>query len=329
MNQTFSIQKLDSGGVITNYYCNSSCRHCLYRSGPLWPEQYMERSMAEYVFLTVKKLGCSSVHIGGGEPFLNQDRLCETVEAAKACGMAIEYIETSSSWYEDDFNASRIINKLKNSGVSTLLVSISPFHNEHIPLIKVKNILRICKENSMNVFDWNYSFLNELELLDQSVPHSLSDLQQTFGEEYPQNIPSRYWISPGGRALEFFKSIHHGITIPALLSRNRGVCTELSSVDHFHIDLFGNYIPGLCSGLSIRLKDLGSPLDPEMYPIITTLTTRGIHGFLLYAMDRFGFEASKASYLSKCELCFEIRKFFVRTLQYDSIELRPVEFYYM
>ncbi|MBW2707116.1 MAG: hypothetical protein JRD84_12515, partial [Deltaproteobacteria bacterium] len=34
-----------------------------------------------------------------------------------------------------------------------------------------------------------------------------------------------------------------------------------------HIDLFGNYIPGLCSGLAIAIGDLGRPLSNETYPL--------------------------------------------------------------
>lgn len=41
----FSIDRLQSGGVITNYTCTSRCAHCLYGCSPGWPKEYMDRDM--------------------------------------------------------------------------------------------------------------------------------------------------------------------------------------------------------------------------------------------------------------------------------------------
>jgi len=30
------IGRLASGGIITNYFCTSTCRHCLYNCSPRW-----------------------------------------------------------------------------------------------------------------------------------------------------------------------------------------------------------------------------------------------------------------------------------------------------
>ncbi|NLJ40831.1 MAG: radical SAM protein [Clostridiales bacterium] len=65
------INRLVSGGIITNYHCSSKCKHCSYSSSPEWPKDYMTKAMANEVFAILKRMGCNRVHIGGGEPFLN------------------------------------------------------------------------------------------------------------------------------------------------------------------------------------------------------------------------------------------------------------------
>jgi len=102
---------------------------------------------------------------------------------------------------------------------------------------------------------------------------------------------------------------------------------ELSETSHFHIDLFGNYIPGLCSGLAISRDDLGKPLTRQKYPIVISLFQHGIRGLVDMAQNKFGFAPAKDGYINKCDVCTEIRTFLVRNNVDASSELQPVEFY--
>ena len=63
----FVIKKLRSGGLITNYFCSSSCGHCLYNCSPHWEKRYIDPYTVEKNLRAVRALGCRSVHIGGGE----------------------------------------------------------------------------------------------------------------------------------------------------------------------------------------------------------------------------------------------------------------------
>jgi len=74
-SRRLAINHLDSGGLITNYYCTSRCRHCLYGCSPGWEKRYIDTETTEKNLLKVKGLGCNSIHIGGGEPFLKPDEL--------------------------------------------------------------------------------------------------------------------------------------------------------------------------------------------------------------------------------------------------------------
>ena len=146
------INSLRSGGIITNYFCSSKCKHCLYGCSPLWKKEYISYQQAVDNFRTIKKLGCHSVHIGGGEPFLKINSLEQVLKAAEENNVSIEYIETNSSWYKDDFETVNILRNLKMHGLTTLLISMSPFHNEFIPLRKVKGVLNACRSAGLPGF---------------------------------------------------------------------------------------------------------------------------------------------------------------------------------
>lgn len=327
MAHSLIISSLLSGGLITNYYCTSSCAHCLYRCSPLWPKKFIDVTTAREQLTIIKNLGCQSIHIGGGEPFLNPDALISVLDEAAKAKIAIQYVETNSSWFQRLDNACELLQEISKRGVRALLVSISPFHNEYIPFYKVKGVIDSCKKTGIAVNAWTWDFFEEIDSLDDKETHSLTEFSNRFGEDYISRIPCRYWISPGGRALDTFSKVSSRITVPALLSRFKEGCSELASVSHFHVDLFGNYIPGLCAGLSIKSEDLGKTLDSDKYPLLTLLFNQGVKGLFRMAMEEYGFEPRKALYFNKCELCFEIRKYLVCSANLKSAELCPHEHY--
>lgn len=146
------IERLFSGGVITNYYCSSACKHCLYNSSPSWKKEYMTEEMADKVFKTLKNFSIFSVHIGGGEPFLNFEGLKKVIQKANENDVYIEYIETNASWVENEDDVKRKLRELKNLGIETILVSISPFHNEYIPFKKVLRLIQLLDEVGIGIF---------------------------------------------------------------------------------------------------------------------------------------------------------------------------------
>ena len=107
---------------------------------------------------------------------------------------------------------------------------------------------------------------------------------------------------------------------------DRGVVTRTETI-HFHMDLFGNYIPGLCSGLAIRREDLGSPLKESSYPLLHRLVTGGIRGLYQWAQDRHDFQPGRTNYINKCDLCTEIRTHLAQNSDETFAELMPLEFY--
>ena len=326
--EEFVIKRLQSGGLITNYYCTSRCRHCLYNCSPDWPKEYISAEDAEASFQTIRSLGCHAVHIGGGEPLLQPKVLLAVLDAAERSGMHIEYVETNSSWYRDPDSALELLAGLKQKGLQTLLVSISPFHNEHSPFARVAGVMAAARSAGMQLFPWVEGFIPDLRALDTGRPHAFAEFEAHFGSDYLQQVLQRYWIHMGGRALNAFRGILPEKPLSRVLEEGGSSCAaELSDTSHFHIDLYGNYIPGLCAGLAIRREDLDARLDGRGYPVLGLLVDQGIGGLCRWARDRHGFRPSRRGYINKCDLCTDIRTQLVQNTSEEFTELRPKEFY--
>jgi hypothetical protein len=324
----FKIKRLVSGGLITNYFCVSSCRHCLYNCSPYWEKKYISSQTAEENLRTIRKLGCSAVHIGGGESLLRPEELGDVLQIAMKVGVAVGYVETNSSWFKDPDSAMAILLNLRKQGLQTLLVSISPFHNEYIPFSRIQGVIEAARRTGIGIFPWISDFIADLSELDAAGTHSLKEFEERFGQDYVTHLLQRYWIHMGGRALETFRPYLAEKSAQEICDENSGRCAaELLNTRHFHLDLFGNYIPGLCSGLSIKREDLGKALPAERYPVLTTLFHEGIRGIFKMAQEEFDYTPAKDSYINKCDLCTEIRTFFVHNDFGGAAELNPREFY--
>jgi len=288
----------------------------------------LDVAAAERYLQIVRSLGCRSVHIGGGEPMLRPDKLGEVLTTAGRAGVLIEYVETNSSWFQNLESAIRILSDLRRKGLRTLLVSISPFHNEFIPFSKVNGVIEACRKTDVNVFPWINGFVRDLSKFDTNKTHTLQAFEDKFGQDYLLSVLQRYWIHMGGRALETFRSVVNLKPPQQIIAENATGCAlELTDTSHFHIDLFGNYIPGLCSGLSISAEDLGKPLSEKRYPVITSLFRSGIKGIYMLAQKELAFSPKRSGYINKCDLCTEIRTLFVENDFGGLTEFNPREFY--
>ncbi len=319
------IPQLLAGGLITNYHCTSECRHCLYRSSPRREKGYVEYETAREIFHTAKRMGCSSMHIGGGESFLDADGLMDVLRAASRERMEIEYVETNSIWFSSPDNADALLRKLQRLGLAQLLVSISPLHNEFTPFRKVRGVMAACSRVGISVFPWVRGFLADLEQLDENIKHSMAEYTELFGPDYLEDFPNRYWVHWGGRALESFRAVRPLHPASKILGHT-DPCRSLLDTSHFHFDLNDNYVPGLCAGLAVRREDAEGELDQEHYPILNALVETGVRALAELAAS-IGVEPSREQYMNKCDLCDDLRAGMVRAGWDASAELAPVGHY--
>ena len=320
----FAIKHLVSGGVIANYNCASRCGHCLYNCGPHRSRDFLDAVVAEKIFRAILRQGCRSVHIGGGEPLLQPRKLGAVLEAARTAGMGIDYVETSSAWFADSEKALSSLQALKQAGLRTLLVSISPFHNAAIPYDRVMGVIEASRRCGIQVFPWVNAFVRDLSRMDTSRPHGMDEFEEAFGAGYLKRVPDRYWIHLGGRALQTFRAVYPQHPLEHILDNSPSDCSRaLGDTSHFHIDLYGNYIPGLCSGLAVAMEDLGGPLTDGDYPLLHCLVTEGIRGLYQLAVRDYGFVPHHSAYLNHCDVCNEIRGDLIRSHVGRFRELAP------
>ncbi len=317
-------QLSNGGGLIVTYRCTASCAHCLYKSSPRRDPAYMGEGMLRKLLRKAASLGCRSFHIGGGEPFLDPDALLRVIRVMREEGATIDYLETNGFWYRDPDSAAALLERIQEAGCQTLMVSLCPFHIPYIPLYKVEGAIAAAARVGMEFFLWQEQYYRELSSLDKRKTHSLEELEERFGKEYVARAAARFGLWVNGRALQTLKPYLEHRSAEDIVRLESTGCRELTRTNHFHLDLYGNYVPPGCVGLALEYRLLGREL-PEEYQLLRLLGERGIGGLYEYARNQHGFTPHAEGYVSKCDLCYSIRKTPEGISKYP--EIGPFEFY--
>lgn len=297
--------RMSYSGVITNYNCPAACRHCMFCSSPRAGKDFIAPEMAEIISVKLAQAGVSSMHIGGGEPFLNFEALCGLLRAMKKAGVGVDYIETNAFWCRDTEEIMERLRILQELNVDTVMASVDPFHIEFVPLERPLRLVQALRRAGMDYFVWQDRFLERLLPLDVSQTHGKDELVQLLGEDYIEETAREYGIGVNGRALSIAKKLY--VNQPAGRLAASEPCTSILSGRHCHVDLYGQVIPSGCPGISIELDDfIAGRLPAEKYPAAYRLYTGGTAALLDYAQAE-GFEPDPEGYPTRCSLCYSIR----------------------
>ena len=317
------INQLSSGGIIANYQCPAACGHCLYGCSPSAQPGYMDEATAARLCENLRRLGCRSLHIGGGEPFLDIEGLVGLVKTIRKCGIGLDYIETNAAWITgDDARNRKVLSDVASAGGECVMVSADPFHVEFIPFWKPQKLLRLLQSMGISHFIWQERYWPLLERLDPGKTYDRLELAHIFGYDVQHQCAQEYGMRFHGRALNLLRKYGEKKTIQAPAKP----CAQLLGTNHFHVDFMGRYIPPGCTGMGILLEDMGKELDPASYPVLSRLFAQGLSGLLEYAQE-LGYRLDPEGYVSKCELCFDIRKFLISTDRQGHPDLTPERFY--
>ena len=326
------IAPLSSGGLILSYQCSNECKHCLYASAPDWQDWADESTIDRLIEQIAKhKQFLTGIHIGGGEPLLRPKLIAYTIKKLNEYLVPIEYVETNAFWCYNDERTEATFNLLKEAGLHSILVSISPFHLEYVPREKTDRAIRIGKKvfGPNQVIIYTEFFHRQFAELDPKQTVPLEDYITAIGaENAPMTFASEYNLIPNGRVPvqlgdQFARQ-------PASAFWGETCKREITSPYHIHIDLYGHYISGLCAGISLGsafdLESIYGGLDLSQRPILTMLYEEGVQALFKWAVEQHGYKELSEGYIAKCHLCLDIRRFLV-SKQCGYPELAPIEFY--
>jgi hypothetical protein len=262
----------------------------------------------EEICAVLRRGGVGSVHIGGGEPFLDAGGLLTVVRCLRAAGISLDYVETNAFWAAGEQEARGTLRALAAEGVNALCVSLDPFHAEHVPYGLPLKLAKLCDETGMGYFLWKQQFLRPLSGLAPSSAHSREELEKGLRPGYINDTARSYGIRLGGRAVNIEEEYGPSHSLADLLKKGKNSpCGDLLSTGHFHVDQDGYFIPPGCTGLRLPLAEAVDGVPAGKYPVFETLYEGGPAALLDFAGDR-GFVPEK-NYPSLCNLCFHIRAF--------------------
>jgi len=292
-------------GIMTGYSCSAACRHCMFCSSPQAGRRFMTQETAERIAGRLRQAGVSSMHIGGGEPFLNFDSLCALLSALQKSGVGVDYIETNAFWCTDDRITREKLRKVRSLGVDTVMASVDPFHIEYVPLERPLRLVRALRELGMDYFVWQDRFLERLLPLDIARTHTTEEMKALLGDNYIEDTAREYGIGVNGRALAIAKNLY--ALQPAETLAADEPCGHMLSGRHCHVDLYEKVIPSGCPGIAIDLEDFfARRLPAAKYPVAHRLYTGGLRALLDYAREA-GFTPDEAGYPTQCSLCYAVR----------------------
>ncbi|NVM04828.1 MAG: 4Fe-4S cluster-binding domain-containing protein [Candidatus Helarchaeota archaeon] len=326
-----------SGGVILSYKCSAECRHCMYICSPKWnadwiSESDLEKGLSQLVG-NIKSSPYGNdvislnhgLHFTGGEPFLNFNILLRAVEISDKLNIPSTFVETNCYWCKDDKITREKLEILKEKGLKGILISVNPFFAEYIPFERTERCICISKTVfGENVLIYQNEYYRLFKILGIKEKISIEDFLKLTKNEYFIGKVELFFM---GRAIyrlkNFFPTypVHVFFNIP---------CQPLFLRDwHNHFDNYGNFMPGYCGGISLgnwqNLQNLlENGINLEDYPILRYLIANDMEGLFKFAVD-FGYVESQSGYLSKCDLCLDIRKHLISKQNFD--ELKPKDFY--
>jgi hypothetical protein len=252
----------------------------------------------------LRKGGIGSVHIGGGEPFLDFQGLAMAVEELRDAGITLDYIETNAFWAAGA-DGPAMLKRLRSLEVEALCISVDPFHAEYVPYALPLRLAKLCEKNGLGYFLWKQQFLPALSRLDAVKTHSRAGLEAVLGDAYISNTARLYGLRIGGRAVNI-EGEYAGRGALADFTDSKP-CGDLLSTGHFHVDADCCFIPPGCTGIRIPLAEAVEGIPEGKYPVFEALYYGGTGALLEFARGQ-GFVPEK-TYPSRCGLCFRVRAF--------------------
>ncbi len=337
------LSPIDSCGVIFTYECSCACKHCLYACGPKWDGWMNERDL-DAIYAGIKGVWgerntqprpgplFQGVHLAGGEATIKFDFLVNAVRQARELGLYLDYVETNAAWCVSASDVKKKFEALREAGLERVLVSCSPWHAEKVPLKNTLLAAEVARQifGPQGVIVYIREFVDLIAEFGTDKPVPLKRWTDKYGEQRAGTIFwEGYGLIPGGRS-----GYHLGHLVPARKAESfagQDCGSELMLSRHAHFDLYRNYVPGFCGGISLgKIEELPrfyEEFNIRKVPLVKLLVEKGSYGLMEMGKREFGYEELEG-YAGKCHLCVDVRRHIAGHTD-EFKELEPRRFYDM
>ena len=326
-----------SVGLVLSYKCSAECRHCMYACSPKWKGDWIGQEDLETVLsqlagkISPSPWGAQAIgvndglHFTGGEPFLNFELLLKAVKIADEHKIPSTFVETNCYWSKDDDVTRDKLRLLQENGLKGILISVNPFYAEYVPFERSERCIRISEEVfSKNVMVYQSEYYRQFRELGIKERISIENYLKLTTKE---DLAERVELFLMGRAAYQLKGFYS--LFPPDTFFDEPCHPPFLRNWHNHFDNYGNILPGYCGGISLgswqnleRLLKEG--IDLEAHPVLGFLIAEDVQGLFQFARD-LGYQESRKGYVSKCDLCLDLRKYLCSIQDFE--ELNPKEFY--
>ncbi|MBS7642034.1 MAG: hypothetical protein QW374_00230 [Candidatus Bathyarchaeia archaeon] len=335
-----------SAGIILTYKCTSECKHCMYACSPRRENVWMNKHLFEFIVERITSITSHvyrgtrnrihginyGFHLTGGEPFINFQLLSSYVKSASNIGLPSMFVETNCFWCNSDNDVVDRLTILRRTGLHGILISVNPFMLEYVDFRNVKRCLRIALNifGSSNTMVYHPYFYKQAENMNIEGKMAFDEyLRIALSKGYSlTDIFNPYILLPMGRLCYQLNRFYDRKDAKFYIGEE--CLDELTRPWHIHMDCYGNYIPGYCSGISIgsvwsinEMIEVGVDLSDK--PVIEALS-KGIGELYRLAIEGYGYKPLNEGYISKCHLCLDIRRYLALDVG-GFKDLQPVEFY--
>lgn len=282
-------------GILMWNTCNAKCAHCAVSSGPkergvMTDEQIRSLIDAAFYDSVSPKIGLS-----GGEAFLFFERLCHIVQYATSRGAQVS-INTNGFWATTLEKGIEKVRKLKEMGLSRLVVSTDEYHEKYIPRERILNVIKACKTLHLEV---------ELQFVAAKNTARLADFLRDYGDillnvrcrEIPCHPVGRAQTEVNEKDLFLEVGVPDGLCPSAILS----------------ISAYGNVIPCCNTAGHLPALQIGSIDESliELYQkfqsssLFKVLVRKGPKA-LVEAAIQAGYKPRSDGYIDQCHLCYDL-----------------------
>lgn len=145
------LKNLNRIEFVVTMACTGKCKHCSEGEHKNSGESIDKDLAANAVRKIAEEYNINSVMTFGGEPLICYETVCEIHKAAKEMNIPERQLITNGYFSKDFDKIKNVAQRITESGVNEILLSVDAFHQETIPLEYVKAFAEAIKETDTKI----------------------------------------------------------------------------------------------------------------------------------------------------------------------------------